>query len=124
MVTVRKACVDIGSNTTRLLVADVDGTKLTEVRAERAFTRLAPGRPLSAAKRRAVAALVADHVRLARQLGAVSVRVVGTAAVRDSPSGEALCDAVGAASGVEVEVLDGAEEARLAFAGATAGLAP
>src|SRR4051812_28575162 len=111
--TVRKACVDIGSNTTRLLVADVDGHALTEVRARRAFAALPPGQPISGDTQRRVARLVAEHVRLARDAGAASVRVVATAAVRDSPDGPALCDAVREASGIEVEVLAEAEEARL-----------
>lgn len=121
---VRKACVDIGSNTTRLLVADVEAGTVSEVRAERAFTRLVPGRPLTEAKCREVAALVAAQVARARGDGAQVVRVVGTAAVRDAPNGAALCDAVSEACGLPVEVLGTAEEARLAFAGATAGLAP
>src|SRR3954451_15633464 len=90
----RRACVDIGSNTTRLLVADVEGGALKEVRAERAFTRLGPGRRLSDGRCREVAALVAAQVRRARDDGAESVRIVGTAAVRDSPSGPELVAAV------------------------------
>ena len=39
----RGACIDIGSNTTRLLVADCDGDRLIEVRQERAFTHIARG---------------------------------------------------------------------------------
>src|SRR3954447_6525929 len=121
---VRRACVDIGSNTTRLLVADVEGGALTEVRAERAFTKMAPGQPLTGGKVRAGAELVQRQASRARDDGAESIRIVGTAAIRDSPSGHELCAAIHAATGIEVEVLGGAEEARLAFAGATTGLAP
>src|SRR3954447_7810747 len=120
---VRRACVDIGSNTTRLLVADVERGALTEVRAERAFTRLAPGRELTAAQCRDVAELVAGQVARARADGAGSIRVLGTAAIRGAPNGTQLCAAVSSACGIEVEVLSGEQEAEFAFLGATAGLA-
>src|SRR3954451_14165441 len=120
---VRRACVDIGSNTTRLLVADVEGGALSEVRAERAFTRLAPGRPLTDGKLREVAELVAAQVERARADGATSIRVLGTAAIRGAPNGDELCAAVERACGIPVEVLSGEQEAELAFLGATLGLA-
>src|SRR3954452_5073647 len=88
---VRRACVDIGTNTTRLLVADVEGGALTEVRAERAFTKLAPGQALTDGKLRQVAELVAAQVRRAQQDGATSIRVLGTAAIRGAPNGGELC---------------------------------
>src|SRR3954452_63749 len=120
---VRRACVDIGSNTTRLLVADVERGALSEVRAERAFTKLVPGQALTDGKCREVAALVAGQVGRARADGAESIRILGTAAIRGAPNGPALCRAVREACGIEVEVLSGEAEAELAFLGATAGLA-
>src|SRR3954465_13228626 len=104
---VRRACVDIGSNTTRLLVADVVDGALTEVRAERAFTKLAPGQPLSNGKCRQVAELVAGQVARAGAQGATSVRIVGAAAIRGAPNGDELCVAVASACGIAVEVLSG-----------------
>jgi len=121
---VRRACVDIGSNTTRLLVADVRDGVLEEVLAERAFARLPPGRSLSEAQVEQMAALVARQVQWARGEGAEHVRILGTAALRGAPDAEALCAAVRRSCGLEVEVLSAEEEARFAFAGATAGLAP
>src|SRR3954470_24045699 len=120
---VRRACVDIGSNTTRLLVADVEGGVLSEVRAERAFTKLAPGRPLTEAKCLEVAELVAGQVARARADGASSIRILGTAAIRGAPNGDVLCQAVANTTGIEVDVLSGEREAERAFLGATAGLA-
>src|SRR3954470_17026379 len=120
---VRRACVDIGSKTTRLLVADVEDGELTEVRAERAFTKLAPGQALSHRKCREVAELVAGQVARARTDGATSIRVLGTAAIRGAPDGPRLCSAISAACGIDVEVLSGEQEAELAFLGATCGLA-
>jgi len=122
----RCACVDIGSNTTRLLVADVDGGRLVEVLSQRAFTRL--GRALTGgaavpeAKLAEVCEVVAAQVHAAQALGADRLRVVATAAVRNAGNPGALCGAIGEAAGRPVDVLSGEEEARLAFLGATATL--
>ena len=119
------ACVDIGTNTTRLLVADRDGGRLREVVAVRRFLRLAPGAdgaiPHETVQR--LAAVVAAHVRLAHEHDVDAVRVVATAAIRSAPNKTELCREVGRTAGVEVEVLSGEEEAALAFTGAIATLA-
>jgi exopolyphosphatase / guanosine-5'-triphosphate,3'-diphosphate pyrophosphatase len=119
----RCACVDIGSNTTRLLVADVDGGRLRELMTQRVYTRL--GRSMS--KRRAIPAakldetaeVVATQVRHAAELGAERLAVVATAAIREARNGDRLCEAVTAATELTPDVLSDAEEARLAFVGAT-----
>ena len=122
----RCACIDIGSNTTRLLVAEQSGSGLREVAVERAFTRLGadrePSEPLSSAKIAEVAATVASQVADARSAGAECVIAVATAAIRAAPNASELLDAVSAASGVAVRVLTGAEEAQYAFRGATSTL--
>jgi exopolyphosphatase / guanosine-5'-triphosphate,3'-diphosphate pyrophosphatase len=121
---VRCACVDIGSNTTRLLVAERADGGLREVAARRAFLRLpGDGSPLSDARIAAIAATVVSQVAEARAHGAADVRVVATAAVRAAPNREALCRAVADAGGGPVTILSGADEARLAFLGATGTLA-
>lgn len=119
----RCACIDIGSNTTRVLVADVDARGLREVACEKAYTRL--GRLLLRSGAlpedalEAVATVVALQVAVARQLGSERLRVVATAAIRAAANADALCAAVRARAGVEMEVLEPLEEARLAFRGAT-----
>lgn len=120
----RCACVDIGSNTTRLLIAERSDGLLREIEARRRFLPLSceaggaiPGSDVSA-----VASTVATHALVAREHGCDRLRVVATAAVREAVNRDELCAAVAAAAGVEVEVLTAAEEAALAFAGATAGL--
>jgi exopolyphosphatase/guanosine-5'-triphosphate,3'-diphosphate pyrophosphatase len=117
------ACIDIGSNTTRLLVAQAAEGQLREVMQQRAFTRLGRGlrrdEPIPAGKLEEVASVVATQVRLAIELGAESLRAVATAAIRRAGNGLDLCQAVRELSGVDVEILDGDEEARLAFVGAT-----
>jgi exopolyphosphatase/guanosine-5'-triphosphate,3'-diphosphate pyrophosphatase len=122
----RCACVDIGTNTTRLLVAEPDGAgSLREVAALRHFLRLGTRRagPLGPETVARVAEAVAAQTRIAQRHGADRVRVVATAAVRSAANADELCAAVRAASGAEVDVLTDAEEARLAFAGATRTLA-
>jgi exopolyphosphatase/guanosine-5'-triphosphate,3'-diphosphate pyrophosphatase len=116
----RLACIDIGSNTTRLLVAEPGAGSLHEVLTQRAFTRLRGyDGPIPREKVAEVAETVASQVRMARECGAQEIRAVATAAIRSAANREELCAAIRAASGVEVAVLSGEDEARLAFAGAT-----
>lgn len=119
----RRACIDIGSNTTRLLVADCGGSGLVEHRQERAFTLI--GRSIDAsgaipnAKLAEVLQAVVAQYAIARELGAEHVRCVATAAIRRAANGEALVRLIHAAcAGLELEILSGEEEARLAFVGA------
>src|SRR4051812_28504299 len=117
------ACIDIGTNTTRVLVADAHQGKLTEVLQRRAFTHLGTGAgPIAPAKIAEVALVVAEQRALAERAGARVIRAVATAALRRAETRGELVDAVRAASGLEVDVLDGADEARLAFVGATCTL--
>ena len=121
----RCACIDIGSNTTRVLVAEADGTRLREVVSGRAFTHLGANGAgdMGAAKISEVAAIVARQIRLANELGASAIRVIATAAVRGSTDSGALAAAIEASCGARLEILDGEDEARLAFAGAIGTLA-
>jgi exopolyphosphatase / guanosine-5'-triphosphate,3'-diphosphate pyrophosphatase len=119
---VRRACIDIGSNTTRLLVADCDGDRLVEVHQERAFTHVRRGltacREIREEKIAEVATIVAAQLQAALELGAADVRCVATAAVRRAGNRGSLAAAVRRSCGLDVEILSAAEEARLAFAGA------
>jgi exopolyphosphatase / guanosine-5'-triphosphate,3'-diphosphate pyrophosphatase len=127
---VRCACIDIGSNTTRLLVADVEGGLLSPVVEQRAFTRLGractDGATVPDAATAAVAEVVAAQAAVAQAQGARALRVVATAALRRAANRAETCRTLGAAAAVTVELLSEGEEARLAFAGATAAhaLAP
>jgi exopolyphosphatase/guanosine-5'-triphosphate,3'-diphosphate pyrophosphatase len=109
------ACVDIGTNTTRVLVADVKDGRLTEVLQQRVFTRIGTGPVIAREKIAEVARVVATQVELARSAGAERVRVVATAAIRAAVNRDEFL----AGMTVGVEILDGSEEARLAFLGAT-----
>jgi exopolyphosphatase / guanosine-5'-triphosphate,3'-diphosphate pyrophosphatase len=118
------ACIDIGSNTTRVLVADARRDRVTEILQRRAFTRLGrglqAGDPIPRARIDEVARVVAEQRRLAEDAGASAIRAVATAAVRGAPNRDEVVAAVREA-GVELSVIDGEEEARLTFLGATRG---
>lgn len=122
----RRACIDIGSNTTRLLVADCDGTDLLEVHQERAFTRIGKGPrrdgTIGQAKIAEVVAVVMAQLRSARAHGAADVRGVATAAIRSAADGAGLVAAIRGTCGLTVDILSGEEEARLAFVGAAGTL--
>ncbi|WP_051325090.1 Ppx/GppA phosphatase family protein [Candidatus Solirubrobacter pratensis] len=115
-------CIDIGTNTTRVLVADARDGRLEEVLQQKAFTRLGrglrAGGTISPAKIAETARVVAAQRAVADGLGAV-VRTVATAVIRRAANQAEFCAAMRAHGGVDVCVLDGEEEARLAFLGAT-----
>jgi exopolyphosphatase/guanosine-5'-triphosphate,3'-diphosphate pyrophosphatase len=117
------AAIDIGSNTTRVLVAEPEDGQLRKVMEQRAYTRI--GKALDgdgaipAEKVAEVAEVVATQVRLARELGAEVIRSVATAAVREASNAEETAQAVAAASEVPVDILSEEEEGRLSFIGAT-----
>jgi exopolyphosphatase/guanosine-5'-triphosphate,3'-diphosphate pyrophosphatase len=120
------AAIDIGSNTTRVLVAEPGDGQLRKVMEQRAYTRINKAIDgdgvISAAKIDEVCEVVSTQVRLAQETGAATIRAVATAAVRDASNGEEAAAAIGDAAGVPVDVLSEEEEGRLSFIGATKGL--
>lgn len=122
----RLGCIDIGSNTTRLLVADRDCGRLRWVHQERSFTRIGNelierGR-IGRGKIEEVVGVVRWQLDTARDYGASLVRAVATAAIRSAANGAELTTAIENATGLVVEILSAAEEARLAFVGVTGTL--
>src|SRR3954471_7213620 len=117
------ACVDIGSNTTRLLVADVEDGQLRELAAVREFTLLgtaaAADGTIPHAKIEETAEAVAAQVATALRLGAQLTTVVGTAVLRSAPNADELAVAVDRMTGFPLRVLSEAAEAELSFLGAT-----
>lgn len=124
----RIAAVDIGTNTTRSMVADVgrlaDGRRTLDVVAEqRTMTRLgqgvdATGR-LDPGRIAATVEAVVAAVAAAREVAAETVVAVATSAVRDAANGGELVDAVARRCEVTVEVMSGDREAAATFAGMT-----
>jgi exopolyphosphatase / guanosine-5'-triphosphate,3'-diphosphate pyrophosphatase len=117
------ACIDIGSNTTRLLVADAGEGRLRELVTQRAFTRIGKslqnGSVIPAEKIAETAEVVRTQAAVASELGAEQIVAVATAAIRTARNRDELVSAVESAGGVELSVLSGEEEARLSFVGAT-----
>jgi exopolyphosphatase/guanosine-5'-triphosphate,3'-diphosphate pyrophosphatase len=117
------AAIDIGSNTTRVLVAEPEGGQLRKVMEQRAYTQI--GRDLKKddaipeQKLAEVGDVVATQVRLAEELGAEAIRIVATAAIREAANGQEAAAEWKRVAGVPVEILNDREEGRLAFIGAT-----
>jgi exopolyphosphatase/guanosine-5'-triphosphate,3'-diphosphate pyrophosphatase len=112
----RVAAVDIGTNSTRLLIAD--GTR--EVARESIVTRLGEGVDRTGELAEAAQQRVLDVLaRFREQIGDARGAAVMTSAVRDAANGDAFAARVCQALGFEARVLSGDEEARLTFAGAT-----
>jgi len=121
----RVAGIDCGTNSIRLLVADVDPATGALVDVERTMevVRLGQGvdrtgRIAPEALERALAATRRYAARCG-ELGVEAIRYVATSATRDAENRREFVDGVRTAIGVEPEVIDGAEEARLSFGGAT-----
>jgi exopolyphosphatase / guanosine-5'-triphosphate,3'-diphosphate pyrophosphatase len=124
--TQRVAVVDVGSNSIRLLVSDVVDGQPTFVHTDKVMARL--GQSLGGEGRiddrkiGEVAGIVSRFVADARRFGAREVRAIATSATREAANGDELAEHVFTASGVRLEVIDGDEEARLAFVGTLASL--
>jgi exopolyphosphatase/guanosine-5'-triphosphate,3'-diphosphate pyrophosphatase len=118
--------IDIGSNTTRLLVAEPQQGQLRKVMEQRAYTRIGKGASkngkITAEKIAEVAEVVTTQVRLAHEMGAEVIKTVATAAIREAKNRDKVVKEIEEAAGVEVAVLDEEEEGRLAFIGATKSL--
>jgi exopolyphosphatase / guanosine-5'-triphosphate,3'-diphosphate pyrophosphatase len=120
------AAVDIGTNTTRLLVAERDeGGDLVELERRTIITRLgqgvdASGRLADEAMDR-VAEAIASYREIIDRVGAERVVAVATSAMRDAENGPEFRDYLKSRFGVDARTISGDEEARLTFLGATAG---
>jgi exopolyphosphatase/guanosine-5'-triphosphate,3'-diphosphate pyrophosphatase len=118
---VRVAAIDQGTNTTRLLVADVDDGGLRELLRRTEITRLGEGvderhrlLPLPVARVRNV---LTDYRREAERLGAERTLLVATSAVRDAENGEAFLGEIEWSYGFATQLLTGDEEAALMLRG-------
>jgi exopolyphosphatase / guanosine-5'-triphosphate,3'-diphosphate pyrophosphatase len=120
----RVAAIDLGTNSTRLLVADVDGGRIEELERDARVTRLGEGvderrrlLPVPVARVRNV---LTDYRRLLEGLGAERALAVATSAVRDAENGEAFLGEVEWSYGFATRLLTGHDEALLTFRGVTA----
>ena len=125
---VRVAAIDCGTNSIRLLVADLTDSKLVDVHREMRIVRLgqdvdATGRLAPDAVERTRVAL-ADYAATARRTDARRVRMVATSATRDAANREDFFSMVRRTLGADAEVITGDEEARLSFTGVVGDLDP
>ena len=120
--------VDIGTNSTRLLIADVRDGAVTERERRTTVTRLGDGvdatGELGAEPQRRVLATLDDYARAIERHGCDARTAVMTSAVRDAANGPAFAAGVRDRYGFAARTLTGAEEARLTFLGATAARDP
>jgi exopolyphosphatase/guanosine-5'-triphosphate,3'-diphosphate pyrophosphatase len=121
---IRVAAIDLGSNSTRLLVADVAEGRVDELTRHLRITRLGEGvdargrlLPLPIAR---VRNCLSDYRRTIEDLGAERVLVIGTSAVRDAENGEAFLGEIEWSYGFATRLLSGDEEALLTFRGVAA----
>jgi len=127
--TVRVAAIDCGTNSLRLLIADVNPLRaeLTDLVRRMEIVRLGQG--VDATGMLAADALdrtfrmLTDYARAIKATSAQKVQMVATSAIRDAVNATEFIRGVTRILGVAPEVLSGDQEARLAFTGATAELA-
>jgi exopolyphosphatase / guanosine-5'-triphosphate,3'-diphosphate pyrophosphatase len=119
----RVAVVDVGSNSTRLLVADVAGGRVAEVERRSTVTRLGRGVDLSGQLSdeaiEAACGAIGEYVGLCREHGVEAVAAIATSAVRDAANGDAFVAELRERFGLSAQMLDGEEEARRTYRGAT-----
>src|SRR5213083_2989867 len=126
--TARVAAIDLGTNTVRLLVAEVTphAAGWRTVLAEQRVTRLGEGfrttGELGDAAAARTAAAVIDYVARAQSAGATRVAIAATSAVRDASNGRVFVRDLEQATGIGVRIISGEEEACLTLAGIVAGL--
>ncbi|MBI3192011.1 MAG: Ppx/GppA family phosphatase, partial [Pedosphaera parvula] len=119
----RRAVIDIGTNSVKLLVAEVEGRSVTPLLERSHQTRLGRGfyqdHRLQPEAIDDTARAVAEFVAQARAWSPELTRVIATSATRDAVNQRELLDAIQHASGATVEVISGEREAEWAFHGVT-----
>jgi exopolyphosphatase / guanosine-5'-triphosphate,3'-diphosphate pyrophosphatase len=124
----RVAVIDVGTNSARLLVADVEDGQVAPVERRSTVTRLGRGVDLSgrlsAEAIEDACAAIEPYVATLRDLGAETIDVIATSAVRDAANGSAFVAELRERFALSPRVLDGEEEARLTYLGATSEHSP
>ena len=119
----RVAAVDLGTNSTRLLVADVDEGRISDMARETRITRLGEGvderRRLFPGPIARVRNVLTDFRRTADSLGAERTLAIATSAIRDAENGEAFLGEVEWSYGFKTRLLSGHDEALMMFRGVT-----
>jgi exopolyphosphatase/guanosine-5'-triphosphate,3'-diphosphate pyrophosphatase len=120
----RVGVIDIGTNSTRLLIADVEGASVEEVERRTTVTNMGRGVDHSGSicseAVEGVCGVIADYKARYEEMGAERVMAVATSAVRDAVNGEAFIAELRERFGLDARLLTGEEEAHLTYLGATA----
>lgn len=116
------AAIDIGTISTRLFVQKASGSTIRDARVTHNGEGLRKTKRISPEALERLSACLADYRAIIDDAGVETIRVVATAIARDATNTDAIVDVVRVALGVELEVLSGPDEARLAFAGAVRGI--
>jgi exopolyphosphatase/guanosine-5'-triphosphate,3'-diphosphate pyrophosphatase len=123
-VAMRVAVVDIGTNSTRLLIADVEGTGVYEVERRTTVTNMGRGVDhtgmICSDAIEDVCEVIADYKSQYEEMGAERVMAIATSAARDAVNGEAFIAELRERFELEARMLTGEEEAHLTYLGATA----
>src|SRR5271154_2150778 len=126
METVRRAVIDVGTNSVKLLVGDVRGRDVQPVHEESRQTRLGKDFYESNRLQPAATAHTAEagweFAEIARERNADSIRVIATSAARDAVNPTDLTSTIERASGLKTEIISGAREAEWAFQGVATDL--
>jgi exopolyphosphatase/guanosine-5'-triphosphate,3'-diphosphate pyrophosphatase len=120
---IRRAVIDVGTNSVKLLVGEVSDGLVVPVDERSEQTRLGAGfyeahllQPIPIAR---TASAVAEFVALARESDAQSLRLIATSAARDAKNSRELLEAVWRSTGLRLEVISGEQEAEWVFRGVT-----
>ncbi|MQA91393.1 MAG: exopolyphosphatase, partial [Gemmatimonas sp.] len=120
----RVGVVDIGTNSTRLLIADVDGTDVEQIERRTTVNNLGRGvdhtNVLCSDAIDDACRVIADYKARYEELGAERILAIATSAVRDADNGEAFIAELRERFAMDASLLTGEEEAHLTYLGATA----
>ena len=120
---IRRAVIDVGTNSVKLLVADIDDYQVEPVWEGSKQTRLGRGfyetQRLQEPAISQTASAVAEFAAAARERQAASIRVIATSAARDARNADELTTAIERATRLKMEILSGEQEADLVFQGVT-----
>jgi exopolyphosphatase/guanosine-5'-triphosphate,3'-diphosphate pyrophosphatase len=119
----RQAVIDVGTNSVKLLVAEVEGGRVQPLLEQSEQTRLGQGfyqtQRLQSEAITRTAGAVAGFAMLAGQWKAASPRIIGTSAARDAENKDELIQAIEQTTGLRLEIISGEQEAEWVFHGVT-----
>ena len=122
------ASIDIGTNSTRLLIAELDKTRISTIETRETLTRLGSGRSdtgeLSKDAMHRVLAALRSYMDLIRAHAVSDIRLFATSATRDAANQQAFLKSIKRQTGYSCRVLTGEQEANLSFLGALSDIDP